>query len=131
MIPGKVTVEPSPHDKNNFYTTTNNHLRNNFATGLFKHQCFKQQHTSLFHQRNKNLGTFYKTSFISCLSGFKSAILPCSVGKTNVASLVIFSNVVHAATHPAMIGFIYCPRETTPHRMTNIEYTGMYTNHYI
>ena len=79
MIPGKITVKPYRHDKKNVFTITNNHLRNNFATGLFKPRCFKQQHTAHLHQCNKNLGTLCRISFIRGLSCFKIALLPNSV----------------------------------------------------
>jgi flavin reductase (DIM6/NTAB) family NADH-FMN oxidoreductase RutF len=74
---------------------------------------------------------FYRTNFINCLSGFKSATL---IGTNDTAAnpnLAIFSNIVHIGADPALIGFINRPLEAAPHTLCNIKATGIYTMNHI
>jgi flavin reductase (DIM6/NTAB) family NADH-FMN oxidoreductase RutF len=70
---------------------------------------------------------FYRANFINCLSGFKSATLIGTLKENLQPNLGLFSNVFHVGADPAIIGFVNRPREATPHSISNIERTGVYT----
>ncbi len=74
---------------------------------------------------------FYRSNFINCLSGFKSATLIGTTNNVKQTNLSIFSNVVHLGADPPMIGFINRPKEAAPHTIKNIEATGVYTMNHI
>ena len=74
---------------------------------------------------------FYRSNFINCLSGFKSATLIGTTNNVKQTNLSIFSNVVHLGAEPPMIGFINRPKEAAPHTIKNIEATGVYTMNHI
>ncbi len=86
------------------------------------------------HFSNDNIKSwdrFYRTNFINCLSGFKSATLIGTISCEGNPNLAIFSNLVHIGADPALIGFINRPKEAAPHTISNIEATGVYTMNHI
>jgi flavin reductase (DIM6/NTAB) family NADH-FMN oxidoreductase RutF len=74
---------------------------------------------------------FYRSNFINCLSGFKSATLIGTINNVKQTNLSIFSNIVHLGADPATIGFINRPKEAAPHTIKNIGATGVYTMNHI
>ncbi|MBC7867587.1 MAG: flavin oxidoreductase, partial [Gloeobacteraceae cyanobacterium ES-bin-316] len=70
---------------------------------------------------------FYRSNFINCLTGFKSATLIGTVSNDCKTNLAIFSNIVHIGADPALIGFINRPIKAAPHTLANIEATQEYT----
>ena len=74
---------------------------------------------------------FYRSNFINCLSGFKSASLIGTLSANGIPNLALFSNIVHIGADPALIGFINRPRKAAPHTLSNIETTGEYTINHI
>jgi flavin reductase (DIM6/NTAB) family NADH-FMN oxidoreductase RutF len=73
----------------------------------------------------------YRTNFINCLSGFKSAMLIGTVSNNRQTNAAVFSNIVHIGANPAPVGFMNRPRQAAPHTIANIESTGVYTMNHI
>lgn len=73
---------------------------------------------------------FFRANFVNCLSGTKPACLIGTVGEDGTHNLALFSNIVHLGADPALIGIVNRPRAATPHTLSNIEATGVFTiNH--
>lgn len=86
-------------------------------------------HYSMAHI--KTWKRFYRSNFINCLSGFKSATLIGTVNKNGDPNLAIFSNLVHIGADPAMVGFINRPLEAASHTIANIQATGVYSMNHV
>lgn len=70
---------------------------------------------------------WYRANLVNCLSGFKSTHLIGTLSPEGSTNLALFHNVVHLGADPALIGFINRPRDASPHTLSNIERTGVYT----
>jgi flavin reductase (DIM6/NTAB) family NADH-FMN oxidoreductase RutF len=69
----------------------------------------------------------YRATFISSISGFKSASLigtMSSKGKTNLA---IFNSVIHVGANPPALGFLMRPVSAEKHTYNNIKETKHFT----
>jgi len=74
---------------------------------------------------------FYRANFINSLTGFKSASLIGTINQTGQTNLAIFSSLIHLGSDPPLVGFINRPVKATPHTLTNIQSTGIYTVNHI
>jgi flavin reductase (DIM6/NTAB) family NADH-FMN oxidoreductase RutF len=70
---------------------------------------------------------FYRGNFFNSLSGFKPGILIGTKNLNDINNLALISNVVHLGADPALIGYVNRPRAATPHSLSNIEQSGVYT----
>ncbi|HMP94598.1 MAG TPA: flavin reductase, partial [Phnomibacter sp.] len=70
---------------------------------------------------------FYRANLLSCLSGYKPAMLVGTVSTGGTFNVALFQNIVHLGANPALIGLINRPRQATPHTLANIEATGCFT----
>lgn len=75
----------------------------------------------------KNLEQRYRSRFINCLSGVKSANLIGTIDAKKQANLAIVSSVVHLGAHPPLIGFVQRPTEVERHTYDNILEQKEYT----
>ncbi|MCC5930803.1 MAG: flavin reductase [Cyclobacteriaceae bacterium] len=74
-----------------------------------------------------NWDRYYRANFISCLSGYKPAMIVGSIKENGLPNAGIFQNIVHIGAQPPLIGFINRPRAASPHTIANIERSGLYT----
>ena len=79
----------------------------------------------------ESMERFYRANFINSLTGFKSVNLIGTLNTAGQANLGIFSSIVHIGSNPPLIGFINRPLKASPHTLTNIQYTGVYTINHI
>lgn len=70
---------------------------------------------------------FYRANFISCLSGYKPAMIVGTIKENGLPNAGIFQNIVHIGAQPPLIGFINRPRAASPHTIANIERDGLYS----
>jgi flavin reductase (DIM6/NTAB) family NADH-FMN oxidoreductase RutF len=74
-----------------------------------------------------NWDRFYRANFISCLSGYKPALIAGTIKENGLPNAGIFQNIVHIGANPPLIGFINRPRAASPHTLANIERSGLYS----
>ena len=74
---------------------------------------------------------FFRANFINSLTGFKSVNLIGTADAAGNTNLGIFSSIVHIGSNPPYIGFINRPVEASPHTITNIRETKVYTINHI
>ena len=75
----------------------------------------------------KNLEQRYRSRFINCLSGVKSANLIGTIDAKKQANLAIVSSVVHLGAHPPLIAFVQRPTDVARHTYENILVQKEYT----
>ncbi len=73
----------------------------------------------------------YRANFFNTISGFKSANLIGTAGKSGNTNLAVFNSVVHIGANPPFLGFILRPTTVQRHTYENIKETGVYTINHI
>ncbi len=68
-----------------------------------------------------------RTTFINCLTGFKSPLLVGTKSEQGVDNLAVFNSVFHVGAHPPLIGMICRPNSVPRDTLENIKSTGVYT----
>ena len=74
-----------------------------------------------------NMDKRFRTTFINCLSGYKSPFLVGTKSCDGDENLAIFSSVFHLGANPALIGMISRPNSVPRHTLENIKATGLYS----
>ncbi len=88
----------------------------------------------MLHISSSNIQTwerFYRANFINSLTGFKSVSLIGTMNQNGQTNLAIFSSLIHLGSDPPLVGYINRPIAATPHTLSNIRSTGIFTVNHI